>query len=465
MRSAFAAAASIAAALLPFASAQTYSDCNPMNSSQFPCKANTGLNTATYEIDFTKGSNQSWSYISPAVKYGANGAEFTITKRGEAPTIKTDFYIWYGRVEVTMKAAPGTGIISSIVIESDDLDEIDWEFLGGVDSAVQTNYFGKGNTTSYDRMQQFDVATPQTTAHTYAVDWTKERVQWIIDGTVVRTLNYADANNGINFPQTPSNVRLGIWAGGDKANGAGTISWAGGQTTYDSAAGMPWSMYVEKVKITNYNPGAAYNYSDTTGSSDSIKIVSSAAADAAGAAASPATNSSSGSGLKPTPSGGAGIGSNRQGESGSSLALTGSLPSSSCPPIVKTRTVTLAPGETAPTTTLTLAGTPSASHTLLASADSNQNTGSSAISVGTGILTLPIPSTGNPALAPTPLADGGSSSAMVDGSTMTPGSNPPPLATPTPQTSHYTGAAVPRFARACSLGGAVVAVAAAALVV
>lgn len=25
-----------------------------------------------------------------------------------------------------MKAAPGTGIVSSIVLESDDLDEIDW---------------------------------------------------------------------------------------------------------------------------------------------------------------------------------------------------------------------------------------------------------------------------------------------------------------------------------------------------
>ena len=30
-----------------------------------------------------------------------------------------------------MKAAKGTGIVSSIVFESTDLDEIDWEFLGG----------------------------------------------------------------------------------------------------------------------------------------------------------------------------------------------------------------------------------------------------------------------------------------------------------------------------------------------
>lgn len=50
-----------------------------------------------------------------------------------------------------MRCASGTGIISSIVLESDDLDEVDWEFIGGNSTSVETNYFGKGNTTSYDR--------------------------------------------------------------------------------------------------------------------------------------------------------------------------------------------------------------------------------------------------------------------------------------------------------------------------
>ena len=49
----------------------------------------------------------------------------------------------FGYVEVVMKAAPGVGIISSIVLQSDNLDEVDWEWIGGVDSRVQQNYFGK----------------------------------------------------------------------------------------------------------------------------------------------------------------------------------------------------------------------------------------------------------------------------------------------------------------------------------
>lgn len=40
--------------------------------------------------------------------------------------MQSNFYIFFGVVSTVMKAAPGQGIISSIVMESDDLDEVDW---------------------------------------------------------------------------------------------------------------------------------------------------------------------------------------------------------------------------------------------------------------------------------------------------------------------------------------------------
>lgn len=58
--------------------------------------------------------------------YGTNGAEFIIGTDGLSKTIESTDYIMFGRVNVTLKAAPGTGIVSCIVMESDDLDEIDW---------------------------------------------------------------------------------------------------------------------------------------------------------------------------------------------------------------------------------------------------------------------------------------------------------------------------------------------------
>lgn len=171
-----------------------------------------------------------------------------------------------------MQAAPGTGIISSVVFESDDLDEIDWEFTGGDTSHVQSNFFGKGNTTSYDRVQYLDVSTPQTTTHTYSVDWNSDRIEWIIDGNTVRTLERTDplTNGGSNYPQTPMRIKVGSWCGGCQGEPSGTVQWAGGKTTFQ---GAPYLMYVESVAIQNYNPADAYEYTDKSGSWQSIKLV------------------------------------------------------------------------------------------------------------------------------------------------------------------------------------------------
>ena len=112
------------------------------------------------------------------------------------------------------------------------------------------------------------VSTPEETFHTYAINWTSSKIEWLVDGSVVRTLNYADALDGENFPQTPSRIKIGIWAGGDPDNEEGTIEWAGGETDYDDS---PFTMYVESIKVINYNPAKSYTYTDKTGSYTSIK--------------------------------------------------------------------------------------------------------------------------------------------------------------------------------------------------
>lgn len=123
----------------PLVVAQTYTDCNPLEKT---CPNDVGYQGTNFASDFTTGSgvNASWSAAAyTKIDYGKNGAAFTIAKQGQAPTLQTDFYIFFGKVEVVMQAAPGRGIVSSIVLESEDLDEIDWEFLGGDTVQVQTN--------------------------------------------------------------------------------------------------------------------------------------------------------------------------------------------------------------------------------------------------------------------------------------------------------------------------------------
>lgn len=280
-------AAAALAASLPFVAAQTSTSCSPLEKT---CPADPGLAVSSFSSDFTSGSGaaKSWSTAQgTTLTYGDNGAEFTISKAGQAPTFQSDFYIFFGRVEVTMQAAPGTGIVSSIVLESDDLDEIDWEFLGGNTAQVETNFFGKGNTTVYDRAIYYSVESPQTTFHTYTIDWSTEKLDFIIDGTTVRSIPYSDplALGGKNYPQTPMRVKLGNWAGGGPGEPKGTVQWAGGNTDFSQA---PFTMYVKSVAITNYKPAHSYVYGDMSGSWQSIKMngESSGGSSASGSASS-----------------------------------------------------------------------------------------------------------------------------------------------------------------------------------
>ncbi|KAH0288425.1 glycoside hydrolase family 16 protein, partial [Aureobasidium sp. EXF-3399] len=285
-------------AVIPLAFAQTYTTCNPMEKT---CPNDVGLDSASFACDFTKGKSAlaSWSAATgTSLTYdGSKGAQFVINGKNQAPTISSDFYIFFGRVDVTMQAAPGVGIVSSMVLQSEDLDEIDWEWLGGDTTQAQTNYFGKGNTTSYDRGTYQSVSSPQTTMHTYTFDWTKDKVDWLIDGVIVRTLKYADAVGGENFPQTPMRLKLGNWIAGDPAtNAKGTIEWAGGETDFSQA---PFTMYVKSVSVTNYNPAGAYQWTDKTGSYESIKLVDGSSSGSSGSASSASSASgSSGSASK-----------------------------------------------------------------------------------------------------------------------------------------------------------------------
>jgi beta-glucanase (GH16 family) len=248
--------------------AQTFTDCNPM---QKTCPANIALGTnATFDLTNPVNS-KIWNVTAGPMSYQPKaGADFTIQSRFQSPTIKSNFYLMFGSVSVFMTAARGQGIISSIVLESDDLDEVDWEILGGNTTHVESNYFGKGNQTSFDRAIWHPVSfQPQADYHNYTVHWTAEKLEWYIDQVLVRTLLYGDTyGNGYNYPQTPMNIRLGIWAGGDKNNSQGTIDWAGGLTDYEKA---PFSMFVTNVTANDFTTGATYVWTDKSGSYQSIK--------------------------------------------------------------------------------------------------------------------------------------------------------------------------------------------------
>jgi len=121
--------------------AQTWTNCNPLNST---CPSDVALGTnATFNFTSSLPDLHIWNTTAGTLQQGTDGAAFVINQRGDSPTIQSLFYIFFGRVEVVMQAAAGTGIVSSIVLQSDDLDEVDWEMIGGNTTFVETNFFGK----------------------------------------------------------------------------------------------------------------------------------------------------------------------------------------------------------------------------------------------------------------------------------------------------------------------------------
>ncbi|CAI6090647.1 unnamed protein product [Clonostachys chloroleuca] len=263
-------------ALAASVSAQTFTDCNPLEKD---CPAAAALGTQSIDCDLTQGACAGFNVLEgTTLTYDSKGALFSIENDKQAPTIASSRYIFFGRLEVVAQAAPGRGLVTSIVLQSADLDEIDWEWLGYDEVNVQTNYFGKGDTTVYDRGAFHKVSAPLTTFHTYTIEWTASKLDWIIDGQVVRTLNYADAASGTRYPQTPMQVKLGTWVAGLPGNSQGTIDWAGGLTDFSQA---PFNAWYKSIKVVDYAGGSAaptesireYQYGDRTGSWESIVIV------------------------------------------------------------------------------------------------------------------------------------------------------------------------------------------------
>lgn len=212
------------------------------------------------------------------VEYNGDGAVFSIKgpTNNISPTMETDKYMLFGRIDVVFKAAPGNGIISSIVLQSKDRDEIDWEWLGFDNANAQSNYFSKGNDAIFNRGGIHPVSNPTGAFHKYSIEWTKTAVKWIIDDQVVRTLEAAKV--GSDYPQSPMQVKIGSWCAGLPESRAGTREWAGGLTDFSKG---PFNSYYKSIKIVDYAGGDGpatktvekYVYGDRTGSWQSIKFI------------------------------------------------------------------------------------------------------------------------------------------------------------------------------------------------
>ena len=163
-------------------------------------------------------------------------------KRSAGSLLTTTRSMLYGKVGVKLKTGQGRGVITTFVLFSNVHDEIDFEFLGGDLFHAQTNYYYQGELIHTRMTKAYTESNIHDTWHNYEMDWNEERIHWILDGRIVRTLQKVDTWDPVakiyKYPQTPMKLHVSIWPGGSVTNSPGTIDWAGGLVDWDGAQDM-----------------------------------------------------------------------------------------------------------------------------------------------------------------------------------------------------------------------------------
>lgn len=165
--------------------------------------------------------------------------------------VSSTTYLLYGKIGCTMKSARDKGVISAFITFSDVKDEIDFEFLGYNLTNPQTNFYSLG-ILNYTNVANSTTADTYANWHYYEIDWAEDKLAWLIDGEVIRTLNRNDTWNETtdryDYPQTPSRIQFSLWPGGSALNALGTIEWAGGAIDWNSQDIQDYGYYYAHVK-------------------------------------------------------------------------------------------------------------------------------------------------------------------------------------------------------------------------
>lgn len=146
----------------------------------------------------------------------------------------------YGTFETNMKAAKGSGTVTSFFLYTGNpWDEIDVEILGKDTTKVQFNYYVNG-VGGHEKIVDlgFDASAG---FHKYAIEYGNGYINWYIDGKWKWGVN----NNGMNapkgaaMPSHPMQIMVNLWPG------IGVDSWLG-RFSYS----RPLYAYYDYVKFT-----------------------------------------------------------------------------------------------------------------------------------------------------------------------------------------------------------------------
>ena len=178
----------------------------------------------------------------------ATGALSVAAKPYKGAEIFTSDTAQYGKFVMRMRAAKASGVISNFFLWKDgsEMDSIFWE-------EVDVEVFGKNNATSWqsniitglgERIYSEEVHTQNDSFgdgyYTFTMEWTPNRVRWLVDGKVIRTTNGGQASDLTSLAQ----LRINFWP-------PGIPEWVGNWN--DNV--LPLQMFVNWVEFYSWNNG------------------------------------------------------------------------------------------------------------------------------------------------------------------------------------------------------------------
>ncbi len=167
-------------------------------------------------------------------------------KGAELRTVST--YL-YGKFEVRMKSAAGSGLLSSFFTYYDgtglpaNWNEIDIEIMGRYTDQEQFNVISPGQVNHvYSHNSPFN---PQQAFHVYSFEWTPDYIAWSVDGYEV----YRQTGDHIAGISRAQKIMMNIWP-------PDNVGWAG---SFNPAI-LPVYAYYDWIKYYSYTPGVNDNF-------------------------------------------------------------------------------------------------------------------------------------------------------------------------------------------------------------
>ncbi|KYF59957.1 benzene 1,2-dioxygenase, partial [Sorangium cellulosum] len=155
----------------------------------------------------------------------------------------------HGRMEVRMRMARGSGILSTFFTYKNGSEEsgafweeIDIEVFGKENARIwQTNIITGTGTRVTDEDEHTESTSLADGYHTYALEWTPDYVAWSIDGREVRRTR----GDQVASLRNPQSLRFNLWS-------SDVVEWVG---PFEESA-LPQHQFVNWIKYYRYNNGA-----------------------------------------------------------------------------------------------------------------------------------------------------------------------------------------------------------------